>query len=101
MPFYKPGASGSEQCDLPCPGDPTQMCGGLEKSSIYEMHMCADTAGDLLYMAVKAEVELVYFFDVAFMAKKFADHAQANGELLQKLAGAGGDPYAADLGQVA
>merc|ERR1719388_165920 len=25
-PFPHKAASGSEQCDLPCPGDPTQMC---------------------------------------------------------------------------
>merc|ERR1719316_556507 len=55
MPFYKPG-TGKGGCDMPCAGDPIQMCGGEEKSSIFEMHMCADTAGDLLYKSVKAEV---------------------------------------------
>jgi hypothetical protein len=100
-PFPHKAAGSSEKCDLPCPGDPTVMCGGKEKSVIYEMHMCADTAGDLLYMAVKAEVELVYFFDTAFMTKKIADHLQKNGEELQKLAGAAGDTSASDLAQSA
>jgi hypothetical protein len=101
MPFYKPGASGSDNCDMPCPGDPIQMCGGEEKSSIYEMHMCADTAGDLLYKAVKAEVELVYFYDTAFMADKLGHWVERAGKLLSQTAGSVGDSAASDLGQQA
>jgi len=101
MPFYHKGASGSEICDMPCEGDSTQMCGGMEKSSIFEMHMCADTAGDLLYMAVKAEVELVYFYDTAFITDKLAHHLEDAAKLLQKTAGACGDMAASALGREA
>jgi len=101
MPFYQPGASGSENCDLPCPGDPVMMCGGKEKSSIFEMHMCADTAGDLLYNSVKAEMELVYFYDTAFMTDKLGKWLDEAGKLLQKVAGSVGDSGASDLGKEA
>jgi len=101
MPFYHPGASGTDHCDMPCEGDPTQMCGGLEKSSMFEMHMCADTAGDLLYMSVKAEVELVYFYDTAFMTDKLAHWLQDGARLIKKIAGSVGDMGATALGQEA
>merc|ERR1719316_2588729 len=65
------------------------------------MHMCADTKGDLLYNAVKAEVELVYFFDTAWATKKIADHLQKNGAELQKLAGETGDTAASNFAQAA
>jgi len=101
MPFYQGGASGSEICDLPCPGDPMLMCGGKFKSSIFEMHMCADTAGDLLYNAVKAEMELVYFYDTAFMTDKLGHHLETGGKMLQKVAGSVGDMGASALGKEA
>lgn len=101
MPFYKKGASGSDGCDMPCEGDPIQMCGGEEKSSIFEMHMCADTAGDLLYKAVKAEVELVYFYDTAFMADKLGKALERAGNLLNQVAGSVGDSGATGLAQEA
>lgn len=104
MPFYKKAAnelSGSESCDYPCPGDPTQMCGGKTKSQLFEMHMCADTAGDLLYSAVNAEQELVYMYDTIFMTDKIAVWLDKVGHELQTVAGAGGDPGAADLAQLA
>jgi hypothetical protein len=101
MPFYNKGASGTDNCDMPCPGDPVMMCGGAEKSSIFEMHMCADTAGDLLYKAVKAEVELVYFYDTAFMTDKLAHWLEEGGKILKQVAGSVGDMGASDLGQEA
>merc|ERR550514_1946841 len=45
-PFFKPAPGGSPKCDAPCEGDPTQMCGGKGFSSIFEMHLCADTANE-------------------------------------------------------
>jgi len=93
--------SGTERCDMQCPGNPSQMCGGLEKSQLFEMHLCADTQGDVLYAAVNAEEQLVYFYDTVFFTKKIADNLQVTGEKLQAIAGASGDPGAADLGQAA
>jgi len=55
-PYYKPMESGSSICDATCEGDATLMCGGKEKSTIWSMHMCADTAQDLKDAASKASV---------------------------------------------
>jgi hypothetical protein len=77
------------------------MCGGKEKSSIFEMHMCQDTSGDLLYHAVKAEMELVYFYDTAFMTDKLGKQLEIAGNMLQKVAGSVGDMGASDLGKEA
>merc|ERR1719313_1211514 len=101
MPFFTKAESESEACDYPCPGDPIQMCGGKTKSQLFEMHMCADTAGDLLYSAVNAEQELVYMYDTVFMTDKIAKWLDNTGQELKKLAGLGGDPGAADLAQLA
>jgi len=101
MPFFTKAESGTESCDYPCPGDGTQMCGGKTKSQLFEMHMCADTAGDLLYSAVNAEQELVYMYDTVFMTDKIAKWLDGTGQQLQKVAGLGGDPGAADLGKLA
>merc|ERR1719230_2399526 len=56
-PYYKMMAGDSSQCDAVCEGKSTTMCGGMTKSSIFTMHMCADTAEDLKGAADKA-VEL-------------------------------------------
>jgi len=101
MPFYTKAESGSEICDNPCPGDTMQMCGGKTKSQLFEMHMCSDTAGDLLYSAVNAEQELVYMYDTVYMTDKLANWLDKTGKELQKIAGLGGDPGAADLAQLA
>merc|ERR1719359_2826207 len=47
MPYYKMMAGDSSQCEAVCEGEPTTTCGGMAKSSIFEMHMCADTAEDI------------------------------------------------------
>jgi hypothetical protein len=46
-PFFKRMAGNGASCDAVCEGDATQVCGSSTKSSIFEMHMCSDTAGDL------------------------------------------------------
>lgn len=99
MPYYDKSEAATGLCDMPCPGQPTQMCGGKTKSQIFEMHLCADKAGDLLFTAVDAEVELVYFYDTAFMTRKFAEHLESIGNELKNVAGGGGDPGASDLAQ--
>jgi hypothetical protein len=50
MPYFmKDGTSSASKgsCDLGCEGDSSEICGGLEKSSVYEMHNCANTAEDV------------------------------------------------------
>merc|ERR1712232_866873 len=46
-PFYKQYPGDSSDCDAVCEGDNTQMCGGMVKQSIFEMHKCADTKKNL------------------------------------------------------
>jgi len=47
-PYYRSEAGGeNEDCDLPCPGDQSQMCGGKHKSDIYSMHFCNNIDADL------------------------------------------------------
>merc|ERR1719160_415726 len=54
-PYFKQMAGDSSKCDAVCEGDPTTMCGGMEKSSIFEMHFCDDTGDEL--QAAKDKVE--------------------------------------------
>lgn len=42
-PFYQPMPDDSSSCDVVCEGDSKLSCGGQSKSSIFEMHSCADT----------------------------------------------------------
>lgn len=100
-PYWKPSAEGSGACDLPCEGGSGEMCGGDSKSSIYEMHLCADTAEDLQITAADAEHVLMYFYENADQLKFYDESALKAGQRLMKVAGAGGDPIASDLGMMA
>merc|ERR1719272_193475 len=93
--------SNSEACDLVCPVGGLQMCGGKAKSSIFEMHMCQDTHGDLLFQAVNAEEMLVFFYDGAFMTGKLSNELQTNAEKVQEVAGEIGDADVTNLAQTA
>mmetsp|Transcript_81333 Transcript_81333/g.252633 ORF Transcript_81333/g.252633 Transcript_81333/m.252633 type:complete len:520 (+) Transcript_81333:3-1562(+) len=65
-PFFEPMASDDSSCDIVCEGNPTQMCGSKIKSSIFEMHECADTGANLLKASTDAEsmsAELKSSFD--------------------------------------
>merc|ERR1719498_555578 len=43
-PYYTTRVGGEgDTCDMPCEGNQAVMCGGMKKSDVYEMHMCADT----------------------------------------------------------
>merc|ERR1719450_498520 len=46
-PHYKAMESDSSQCDTVCVGEPTMMCGGKIKSSMFSMHFCDSTLKDL------------------------------------------------------
>jgi len=99
-PFFKPMAGGSSQCDAVCEGEPTTMCGGMAKSSIYQMHFCDSTADDLASAADKIG-------DFLSKGKYFNDLA-LDGESLQSAAdqgqaafGSAGDTVMSDLMQTA
>jgi hypothetical protein len=44
--YYHAHTTGGGDCNAPCEGDTKEMCGGMEKSSMFEMHMCADSASE-------------------------------------------------------
>jgi len=46
-PFFKQLAGDDSMCDSVCEGNPTQMCGGHSKSSIFQMHSCSDGGQDM------------------------------------------------------
>jgi len=63
-PTLSGGNGGSEQCTAVCSGDNTQFCGGMVKSSIYEMHRCGDVteAAEKDKKQIEALVEKWVFF---------------------------------------
>merc|ERR1719261_1221557 len=44
--YYHAHTTGGGDCNAHCEGDDKEMCGGMEKSSLFEMHMCADSASE-------------------------------------------------------
>jgi len=98
-PYFKPAESGSSSCDVPCVGDTTLMCGGKEKSTVFEMHLCNDAADDLLKAATAAGNALKNMYYDAWTVNWKSEGITKSGAELQKLAGLGGDPVASDLGQ--
>merc|ERR1719453_1042200 len=101
QPFFQQMAGDSSKCDAVCEGEPTTFCGGMAKSSIFEMHFCDDTAEDLEAAAGKAEEILSKLKDdggkVVEISKTFTEDAQK----AQDTYGSGGDTVASDLMQEA
>lgn len=52
--FFKQMAGDSSECDAPCDGDNSKICGGKTKSSIFSMHACNDAKGNLEKAAKEA-----------------------------------------------
>jgi len=100
-PYFKMMAGDSSQCDAVCEGKPTTMCGGMVKSSIFEMHLCADTAEDLANAGEKAADMAEKMQEDGNTALEKADRLQGTAATLQGIFGAGGDPVASDLCQEA
>jgi len=69
--YFHPKSTGGGDCKLPCEGDSKEMCGGPEKSSLFEMHFCDKSAG-MLKM-------------VGEMAKKAKDKAEPLKEDVEKI----------------
>merc|ERR1719316_2047477 len=44
-PFYDMMAGDSSECNAVCEGDTDTMCGGMQKSSIFQMHSCKGDGG--------------------------------------------------------
>jgi len=97
-PYYKPAAGDDKKCDSPCEGDTTVMCGNQKKSTIWEMHLCADTAQDLEEAMTASKEALDFFFEQAVLTVDLGKKLTAAGADLQKTGGLAGSPTAADMG---
>merc|ERR1719229_1699008 len=100
-PYYKQIAGDSSMCDAVCEGDPTQMCGGMTKSSLFAMHECADTAQNLLAAEASMATTQEALHNITTQVVILAGEMQAKAETYQAALGLAGDPAAADLMQSA
>merc|ERR1719463_1012719 len=100
-PYYKPAAGDDKKCDSTCEGDETLMCGNQKKSTIWEMHLCADTAKDLEEAMTAAKEALDFFFEQAVLSSDLAKKTTKAGAALEKTGGLAGSPTAADMGMKA
>lgn len=100
-PYYQPGPGDDKKCDVGCEGDSTTMCGNVEKSTIFEMHLCADTVQDLSDSMGNAKEALDFFFQQAVLTVDLGKKMAEAGAALEKAAGLAGAPDAADNGMAA
>lgn len=100
-PYYKPAALDSSNCDTPCQGDASVMCGNKKKSTIWEMHLCADTEQDLSDAMAGAKEAIDFYYEQAVLGDDLADKMTAAGKKLEKDGGLFGAPTAADNGKEA
>merc|ERR1719424_1729657 len=87
-PYFKMTSGDTSECDAVCEGKPTEMCGGMAKSSIFEMHLCANTAEKLTDLAKKAGKLKTIMNKAAKLALKDANNLQDVAARLQDSFGA-------------
>merc|ERR1719214_415408 len=97
-PYYKPAQGDDKKCDSVCEGDETLMCGNQKKSTIWEMHLCADTAQDLEEASTSAKEALDFFLEQAALSAELAKKMTDGGNALKEAAGLAGAPEAGDNG---
>jgi len=100
-PYFKPVAGDSSNCDAVCEGDPTLMCGGDLKSSVFTMHSCDDTAKVLEDTKAECETVLGALDEVVSSLKGSAEQGEADANTMQDSFGSAGDPDASNLMQEA
>jgi hypothetical protein len=98
-PFYETAASDSSDCDEVCEGNPTEMCGGKVKSSMFAMHLCQDTREELDTASDKGSFVSSHAGLLLKASKGVAEGLQKNAAKLQEIFGAAGDPVAGDIMQ--
>lgn len=98
-PFYNVMAGDSSNCDQVCEGDTTVMCGGMVKSSLFEMHSCSDTAQVLADTSTKTSDVLGALETLVTTLKETAVQGEIDANACQKSLGSSGDPTASDLMQ--
>eukprot|EP00421_Protoceratium_reticulatum_P012936 CAMPEP_0168389926 /NCGR_PEP_ID=MMETSP0228-20121227/17212_1 /TAXON_ID=133427 /ORGANISM="Protoceratium reticulatum, Strain CCCM 535 (=CCMP 1889)" /LENGTH=474 /DNA_ID=CAMNT_0008403207 /DNA_START=45 /DNA_END=1469 /DNA_ORIENTATION=+ len=100
-PYFQSMAGDSSDCDAVCEGNPAEMCGGKFKSSIFEMHACADVIGNLVAASAKAAAGKQALHASIQALESVAMGMQTAAENLQNALGQAGDPAASNLMQEA
>ncbi|CAK0864093.1 unnamed protein product, partial [Prorocentrum cordatum] len=100
-PFYKEMAGDSSICDAVCPGEPSLLCGGKSKSSIFSMHSCATTGKELTTAAGKAASLASALGELSGKVAAAGDVMEAMGAKLKASFSETGDAAAAELMQSA
>jgi len=100
-PFYKEMAGDSSMCDAVCPGEPSLLCGGKSKSSIFSMHSCATTGKELTTAAGKAASLASALGELSGKVAAAGDVMEAMGAKLKASFSETGDAAAAELMQSA
>lgn len=98
-PYYQAMAGDSSECDAVCEGEPATMCGGMSKSSVFQMHACGDTKGELADVDLHLDHLATKLGKVAKGVCKFSSGMQGSADTLQKMFGGAGDPEASALMQ--
>jgi len=93
-PFYKAQASDSSMCDAPCDGSPNTMCGGKEKSMVFAMHFCDDSAQVLAAAIAKGNTTAGSLLTKCGLVDGLAADTMAIADYLQPQFGAVGDSVA-------
>jgi len=90
-PYYKPMAGDNSNCDMTCEGDPSQMCGGKTRSSVFEMHTCDDTRNNLEDVITEVEDKIfLHLQDLRDHVKDVCDEALWDATELRTVWGAAG-----------
>jgi len=76
--YFHAKTTGGGECNAVCEGDKKEMCGGMEKSSLFEMHMCADSASE-------AEMAADMSADALKVAKSVVELGTSTTDKLQAL----------------
>merc|ERR1719163_98018 len=93
-PYFKQIAGDSSECDAVCEGDNTMMCGGMTKSSIFEMHACNDAAGNLKDASTAAGEARATLTDTSSAVAEVSKEMQSAADTLQQAFGKAGDQAA-------
>jgi len=100
-PYFKQIAGDDSMCDNVCEGNAAQMCGGSSKSSIFQMHECADGADAFTAAYDAAEQAHIVLAQEITWLDQTADHMQDLADNYQADFSHAGDVAAADLMQQA
>lgn len=98
-PYYKQAAGDSSMCDVVCDGNPSMMCGGKTKSSVFSMHACNDAQENRADASAAALEMQSTLKEKAGNISKTSLAMQSAAVSLQDIFGKVGDSIATDLCQ--